>query len=205
MPKFSLSEREAFSVEGCGCEHYGSNQEWYSERIRRFAGCAPSVAACILRYLLRDECENKCPTKDEMLSLMDEAWAYITPGDMGMPSAVVFAELFLSYLKSKGLSSARAAVCDLHSSLQVRPAFSEVADFIETALKKDLPVAFLNLDSGKEQRLETWHWVTITALDREGESATAEFIDGGKLMSADLALWYRTTERGGGFVAVSLR
>jgi hypothetical protein len=75
-----------------------------------------------------------------------------------------------------------------------------VLEFIQESLLLDQPVAFLNLHHGEVLNLDSWHWVTIVALD--AESGRIRVYDGGKKWDIDLHLWYRTTPRAGGFVAI---
>ncbi len=85
-----------------------------------------------------------------------------------------------------------------------RPELSAVSEFLENSLSKDLPVAFLNLDNGDEKRLDSWHWVTVIALDYERDGAAAvKILDEGRIKQIDLALWLQTTSLGGGFVSVT--
>jgi hypothetical protein len=74
--------------------------------------------------------------------------------------------------------------------------------FLEEALSKDSPIAFLNLCNGIEKNLECWHWVTIISLEyMENEEQTfVNILDDGQIKKIDLALWYNTTRKNGGFV-----
>ena len=78
----------------------------------------------------------------------------------------------------------------------------EVLAFIAQGLRQDVPIAFLNLDHGAEQRLESWHWVTIAAVDYSEEAQTAQIriCDEGITKKINLKLWLETTTQGGGFV-----
>ena len=67
-------------------------------------------------------------------------------------------------------------------------------------LEEECPVAFLNLCRGKVKELDWWHWVTIIAM--EGDRVT--ILDSGREFDIDLALWYATTKKRGGFVRVTV-
>jgi hypothetical protein len=84
----------------------------------------------------------------------------------------------------------------------IRPELADLVIFIEEALLKDVPVAFLNLCNGDENNLEPWHWVTIISLDYADDenSVFVNILDGGLIKKIDLSLWYNTTTLGGGFV-----
>jgi hypothetical protein len=83
-----------------------------------------------------------------------------------------------------------------------RPAMANLLTFIGESLKNDMPVAFLSLDKGAEELLDTWHWVTVLSLEYEenGSAAFADVADEGKLLHVDLKKWFDTTGLGGGFV-----
>jgi hypothetical protein len=200
MARFSIADPEALGVSEGGQIYYGANQEWFGRQAQRYAGCAPCVASSLMRYITAKREERKTVSKEEMTQLMEEMWDYVTPGETGLPSVALFAESVMGYLKAKELFVARVAVCDLHTPKRERPSIAYVANFIESALSTDIPVAFLNLDSGGEKSLETWHWVVITAMERDGDRVEIEYIDEGEFRKADLSLWYKTTEGGGGFV-----
>jgi hypothetical protein len=78
----------------------------------------------------------------------------------------------------------------------------DVVYFLEGALQQDSPIAFLNLCNGDEKNLQSWHWVTIIALEysEDGNSAFIDILDEGLIKKIDLLLWYKTTTHGGGFV-----
>jgi len=85
-----------------------------------------------------------------------------------------------------------------------RPALCDVIDFVKSGLERDLPVAFLSLDSGSERSIDRWHWITVISIDIRGAgNASVDFLDAGVIKHADLANWYRTTKEGGGFVIIS--
>ena len=68
-------------------------------------------------------------------------------------------------------------------------------------IKLDHPVAFLNLDNGKESKLDTWHWVTIVGIEyNKNEELYATIADEGLLKTIDLSLWINSTSKEGGFI-----
>ena len=83
-----------------------------------------------------------------------------------------------------------------------RPSLNEVMAFIETALLHQVPIAFLNLDNGEEKKLDEWHWVIISGLDSldDHPEVYVHIIDGNKLFAIDIALWLKSTKRGGALV-----
>jgi hypothetical protein len=98
------------------------------------------------------------------LSFVEEIWEYVTPTKEGIPTTKMFYEKVLSYTKSKDIDG-EFAFCDLTKDKSNRPKLSEILNFLEGALLKDVPIAFLNLCNGDEKHLEVWHWVTIISLE----------------------------------------
>lgn len=185
--------------------YFGCDQEWYATEWQRLSGCGPSVACTIMSYLnhgrLPSDLEQSLKSKEDSLLLMEEIWEYVTPTKEGIPTTKMFYEAMLAYTKSKGLN-VEYGFCDVPKDKPTRPTLQEVLIFLEEALLKDAPIAFLNLCNGDEKNLELWHWVTIISLEyvESGYSAFVNILDEGLIKIIDLALWYNTTTLGGGFV-----
>ncbi len=185
--------------------YYGCDQEWYPTEQQRLSGCGPSVACTIMSYLNHarspSDLEQSFTSKEYCLFLMEEIWEYVTPTKEGIPATKMFCEAVLAYTKSKDLN-VEYGFCDVPEDKSIRPTLPEVLIFLEEALLKDAPIAFLNLCNGDEKNLERWHWVTIISLEHaeHGGSACVNILDEGLVKKIDLALWFRTTTLGGGFV-----
>ena len=95
---------------------------------------------------------------------------------------------------------ARGRVLDVPADERERPSIQRTADFFRQAFLADSPIAFLNLDRGALPGLESWHWVSLIAMDHEGDKLTATAADNGQLLGLDIGLWLETTKRSGGFV-----
>ena len=184
---------------------YGCNQEWYATDWQRRAGCGPCVASNIIFYLNNEghilEPVQNGTSKKSWLSLMEEAWENVTPTQDGIPETKMFYELVSVYTKLKGLK-VDYKFCDLPKDNYLRPTFSEILEFLEGGLTKEVPIAFLNLSNGEEVNLEPWHWVTIVSLEylEDGRNAFIKILDEGLVKKINLRLWYHTTTLGGGFV-----
>jgi len=190
--------------------HYGANQQWYTGILgswQRLAGCGPTNAASLLWYLARTRpgCAGLAPqpaaeqTREVMISHMKTVWPYVKPGMHGVNRTDLFRDGVLRFAVDRGISLA-ADTLDVPPETGDRPDSAQAAIFLQNALERDLPIAFLNLNSGKETRLESWHWMTITAF--APETLTGWCYDQGTCREFDLALWLETTLRGGGFVVV---
>ena len=189
------------SGEGMLC---GANQEWFGGVWKRKAGCGPTVAASLLWYLARTRpgCAGLAPSeqsKEAMLTHMEEVWHYVKPGMMGVNRTEMFRDGVLRFGADRGIRLA-ADVLNVPADAAGRPEPDQMAVFLREALKRDLPPAFLNLEKGEEERLDSWHWVMMTAF--APETLTGWCFDQGEIREFDLAVWLRTTSKGGGFVTV---
>ena len=180
----------------------GSDQEWFPTERQRLTGCGPSAAANILFYIDRKDNSGCCGrNRTDLLSFMEEAWQSVTPGKDGIPSTAIFLEKVEQYAKLHG-KAFHYFVLNIPTQQSERPSLSTVTEFIRQGLRTDIPIAFLNLDHGKEENLESWHWVTIAGLDSTDNDETVyiSICDEGIEKQIDLKLWLETTVQGGGFV-----
>lgn len=179
--------------------YYGCNQAWYATDWQRRAGCGPSAACNIVCYLTK--IGRHFNSKEKWIAMMEECWKYVTPTRRGIPTTKLFCDALFSYTKSKGMDVEYGCL-DLPEDKSLRPHLQKVVNFIEGALCKDAPVAFLNLCNGKETKLDAWHWVTIISLTytEDGSQVFINILDEGQIKKIDLTLWYKTTVLGGGFV-----
>nr|WP_312578964.1 hypothetical protein [Sedimentibacter sp.] len=207
MVKRSICNPDFFEIidEETNKIYYGCMQTWYKKFWRRLSGCGPTVATNIILYLNHNkyyvETEKSFNKKKDCASLMDEVWNYVTPTSRGVNTTKIFYEGVCSYAEAKEINL-EYEILDFPKEKLQRPSVLEVLEFIEKALLNDSPVAFLNLNNGKEKNLDEWHWVTIISLEYEEDQSVvyAEILDEGIIKRIDLLLWYNTTTLGGGFV-----
>ena len=179
---------------------HGADQDWFSSVWRRKAGCGPTTASNILRYMKERAFLTRAGgTKQEMQGLMEWVWGYVTPGVFGLNSTELFRE-GMDKLLGELNSPLRCRVLDVPADERERPSIQRTADFFRQAFEADSPIAFLNLDRGALPGLESWHWVSLIAMDHEGDKLTATAADNGQLLGLDIGLWLETTKRSGGFV-----
>ena len=207
MNSVSLSNPNLFSIlneitqKAC----YGYHQECYTTEWQRLSGCGPSAATNILSYLTRTrsilELEQSFNDKKNCVQIMEEVWEYVTPTTEGIPNTKMFYEDVLSYTNSKGLN-VEYDLCDMPEDKANRPKLNKLINFLEGALLKDAPIAFLNLCNGGVKNLDPWHWVTIISLEysEDGNNVFVNILDEGEIKKIDFKLWYNTTILGGGFV-----
>lgn len=185
--------------------YFGCDQNWFPSEWQRRAGCGPSVASNIFRYLtlsgLALNAKERHNSKAEFIALMEEMWQYITPTLLGVNKTSLFYKGFLSYSKIHGINVAYSCF-NVPKRKTARKKQADLLNFLEEAISHDTPVAFLNLHHGEEKNLDSWHWVTIISIEytEDRQTVLANILDGGSAWKIDLSLWYRTTRLGGGFV-----
>jgi hypothetical protein len=185
--------------------YYGGLQQWYSTRWKRLSGCGPTVVTGIVNYLSRardeDDPGDAPVPKKTFQKLMEDVWKFVTPTVRGIPSTDILRRGALQYIKARDLRI-RLDFLDVDEAIDSRPALDRLLAFLRDALENDAPVAFLNLHSGSEEALDSWHWVTVISLEYEPDESAAsiEFVDEGRIIKINLKSWYLTTALGGGFV-----
>lgn len=177
---------------------YGFNQEWYKTKWQRLSGCGPTAASTLI-YTMDPKNENFNQT--HAIELMDTMWKYVTPSLKGVYKRSMFTEGLQKYFNAHQLTG-KIEHIEIPKQKSQRPSLTEVMAFIETALNHQVPIAFLNLDNGEEKKLDEWHWVIISGLDslEEHPEVYVHIIDDNKLFAIDIALWLRSTKRGGALV-----
>ena len=210
MTTTNLSDINRFKIadEQTGQIYLGYDQEWYGTPWQRLSGGGPTTACNILRYMTPSRSAPETRALPEgranARAFMDAVWEHVTPTNHGVATEKHFYTSVLAYASTQAWSL-DYRVCHVSADRDQRPAFSVLADFLEQALKQDIPVAFLNLCNGEEANLDEWHWVTIIAMtSTPGEPDLGiQVLDCGVVKQIDLTLWYQTTTRGGGFVTFS--
>lgn len=205
----SLKYPEFFKIsdENTDQTYYGCNQEWFTTRWRRLSGCGPSVCTNIIHYLgcVKAGGEYIPITKSDCVRLMDSVWEHVTPTLRGIPNTEILYDGMISYARENGLDL-QLNVFNVPKHSGQRTDMKKLITFLNESLSNNAPVAFLNLDNGAEEGLDSWHWVTLIRLESgEDGSAFADILDEGLIKKVDIALWYRTTKQSGGFVSIGWR
>jgi hypothetical protein len=180
---------------------WGHDQEWYGSWWRRMAGCGPTTASNLMRYAAAAEGPAGTWRMADALSLMDAIWKYITPRRGGVNSTGLLRDGALRYAKAEGMRLS-VETLDVPEDEKNRPDLQTAVAFIADGLKRDEPVAFLNLDNGAEKQLDKWHWVTIIAIEyaEDRSEAGVDILDNCKTLRVNVGRWMATTRKGGGFV-----
>jgi hypothetical protein len=184
---------------------YGYNQYWYKTSFQRTRGCGPAAAAMLLVYLNLREAEP-LPYQNQSVSaimnVLEDVWTFVTPGWLlGLNSTGKFCKGVAALLGHYGLNW-RCRELGIPAFGFNRKPLAQVVQFLEDGLASDCPIAFLNLDRGRETALDSWHWIVLVALsyDAGQNRYQATCYDRGRAVTFDLGLWLETTRLGGGFV-----
>lgn len=186
-----------------GSIYRGADQDWFPRQIQRWSGCGPTSASLLLCYLaatrpaLRGLYPEGAMDLPSYTKFMCGVWDYVTPGHHGLHKPEMYVDGVAAYAAARDLKLTLKAL-EVPAAKTKRPAFEDCAAFIRAGLAEDCPAAFLNLSNGKVGDLDAWHWVTIIGMD--GDMAT--ILDSGREYPIDLRLWYETTKKRGGFVAL---
>ena len=179
-------------------DYYGGDQDWYKTYFKRLAGCGPTTASNIVMYEEKKLGVKDDFSKEEFIKLMNDLWNYITPGMMGVNKARTYIDGFSKYNDRYKLGLINYK--NLHIGKYDNLDKDYIFEFLKEAIEKDHPVAFLNLDSGKEKNLESWHWATIIGISNENNNLKVVICDNTTVKDIDLGLWLSTTSSEADFI-----
>ena len=201
---YALTHPEYFSLIGPKGEVYqGGNQDWFPDQWQRRAGCGPTASAAILTYLSRlsPALTPMAPIGNsvrEHTAYMEALWSYTTPGSRGLDQAENLILGCRSFALSKGCVLLGKVLEIPNREKAPRPSLETCRDFLAEALYADLPVAFLNYSSGAVDNLDSWHWVTLIAMeDVDDGKLPCLILDGGEKKVIDFTQWLNTSVLGG--------
>ncbi|MCI2049381.1 MAG: hypothetical protein LKJ76_06620 [Lachnospiraceae bacterium] len=145
---------------------YGGSQDWFSKKWQRQAGCASVSTANIAAWygvgVVPDRSKSGVPVfkSSTYLKLMEEMFRYMKPGPVGFPYPVKYQSRFLQFCAWHGRQFTSSEIANWGNE-------KDAAAFISKALENEDPVAMLLLTHrAKELSENTWHWMTITGIDR---------------------------------------
>ena len=199
----TLKSKEILNIKENKTIYYGGSQNWYSERWQQQSGCGPTSFANILWYLSRTRkkyaaiCDFDASNKAGFIRLMNKAWSYVTPSNLGVNSPEMFANGVKLYCKQESfsLNINTLSIAPIYCR---KSTYADAYSFIVNSLNNDAPIAFLNLSNGSLNNLESWHWVTIVALEHNN----ALIYDQGYAKWINFEQWFNSSLLGGGFVSV---
>ena len=207
MAVYSIKNMDKLTIIDGSKQYCGASQKWYSSFWKRMSGCGPTNASHLAYYLsrTRSDCAalvlEQAEIKKDFCILMNKMWNYVTPGMKGVNSTELFMRGLEKYSKERGFRM-------IFEMLEVSRSDSEyyyeveLKKFLINALKNNCPVAFMNLDRGEVNNLDSWHWITLVELNSDSFCAVA--YDNCERIEIDIGLWLRTMKSKGGFVAAEV-
>ncbi len=188
-----------------GKTYFGGDQEWYANEWHKRAGCGPTCAANVTAYLAKTR-PGMQPLYGGDMSLagfsrhMEEVYAYVTPGTMGLNRTEMFSEGIVRFAQSRGVALTPHVFDVSGYAAKNRPPVSSLGDFVKAGLLSDCPIGFLNLTRGRVKNIQGWHWITVFNAKVDGDTVFTCASDEGKEVCFDLKLWYLSTRMRGGLV-----
>ena len=204
----SIARPELFDIpaEKLSDRSFGGDQNWYATEWSRRAGCGPTCAANILAYLactrpaLRSLYGFTDLSRSSFAQHMEDVYRFVTPGSMGLNRTEMFTDGVLGFAHSRGIALTPHVFGVTSNMVRGRMPVAGLAEFVKEGLDSDCPLGFLNLTKGRVKNLQSWHWITITAAQMQGNSLMADASDEGLHRRFDLGLWYLSTRLPGGLV-----
>ncbi|MFV0350703.1 MAG: hypothetical protein ACK5JF_00100 [Oscillospiraceae bacterium] len=204
---FSISSPQLLVFNDNGTSFYGADQDWYTQKWQQQAGCGPTVCSQLFWYLSQTKpgydnlCKYDAQQKEGIALLMHDVWDFVTPGKYGTNSTKLFISGAMKYANEKQVALS-SSFLDMRKSKRDEDV-QKMAEFVQNSLAQNLPVAFINLSNGKEDILESWHWVVIVGFSPD--TMVAECYDNGNRLNVNLKNWLATTLMGGICIAIPHR
>jgi len=204
MEKILLDVELLNITDKSGESNIGGSQDWFDDKWQKLSGCGPTTASNIIWYMTKsdEKFADLCPqneTKDDFEKLMETMFTYITPGVRGVNRSSIFKKGLSKYFGDLDVNF-HIEVLDIPKVKKNRPVSFDVQSFILSALRANMPLAFLNLNNGDVADLDSWHWVTV--IGAVGQDVS--ILDRGKIFEMDFEKWLFSTTLGGALVYVSM-
>jgi len=206
MNDVSIKHPEWLDIDVNGHISHGYDQEWFADEWQRLSGCGPTTATQVLSYSqLRDGTllAANASNQWEALERMNLVWNYVKPRFGGGVYKTQWMETGLKRLMEDYGLPYDVHMINVSPFCASRVEIDTAADFIESAISQDVPVAFLNRHKGKERALYTWHWVPIYKIYGVGDDIRCGIFDEGEIRDFSLTNWLKDTILGGGFCYIS--
>lgn len=199
--KVTIRHPELVAIDGSdGKIYFGGRTQWLPEEMRQLRGGAVAAAEMI-SYLAatRDDLGDLYPprtrrTQAEFETLMAQIWEAIAPEE-GVPLTLT------SFVDGLNVYAKRAGHHLVFNELSISghsPSADRCQGFIEDAMVRDTPVAFLNRIHGENgEILRNWSLIVGQVGNR------VILADDGIQRPIDFRLWHDTTSLGGALVFVT--
>jgi hypothetical protein len=204
--KIAIHHPELVAIDGAdGKIYFGGKTDWFPSAEQRHLRGGAVVAAELLSYLAatRSSLWDLYPprerrTQAEFETLMEKVWASLTPEGRERLELDNFMDGLNAYLAHAGHKLV-FNVLDIPADREERPSADRCHGFIDDAMDRDTPVAFLSRSRDGDGRV-ICNWSLIVA--RQGNLVT--IAEDGAMGKTDLRLWYDASALGGAMVFAML-
>ncbi len=152
------------------CIGYGGNQEWFTKKWAKQAGCASVLASNLFAFYNQQVQYDK----NTFLIIMEEMFEIMKPGRMGYPYLYKFGRTFQQHMQEKGV-----ALVPIYQkkSLSYKHALTFVLDCIDN---NQLVGMLILYHHAKELEEDNWHWICITGYQKQDQEYDIIFSDCGE-------------------------
>lgn len=200
--KLSIQHPELIAIESDeGNISFGGKVEWLDLAGRRDIRDGAVTAAEVLSYLAatRSTLHDFYPpltrrTQSEFVAMVNDVMGYFTPDRDEQLALAGFAEGVTAFANHNG-HHLEVSVLDIPDAVEKRPSADRCLGFIDDAMAKDAPVAFLRR-SIDGNGVASCRWRLIVG--RRGNQVVVA--DNGIQHTIDFRLWYDTARLGGALV-----
>lgn len=197
--KTAIKHPELVAIDGAdGKIYFGGRTAWLPEDMRQLRGAAV-VAAELLSYLAatRDGLGDLYPPGEhrkqaDFLQLMEQVWHFLADDD-----GTITLEEFVERLNAYAVHYGHQLVFHALTIENHRPSADRCQGFIDDAMERDTPVAFLNWRHGPDgERQSNWSLIVAQVGNR------VILADDGIQRPIDFRLWHDTNSLGGALLFV---
>lgn len=203
--KTAIRHPELVAIDGSdGKIYFGGRTEWFPSPAQRQLRGGAVVAAEVLSYLAatRSNLWALYPpgtrrTQADFEKLMARVWDFLIPEGREQLTLSNFVDGVTAYTNFAGHPLV-FNVLDIPADRSKRPSADRCQGFIDDAMDRDAPVAFLNRSYGEREGEVIGNWSLIVS--QVGNRVI--LADDGVQRPVDFRLWHDTTSLGGALVFV---
>ena len=184
--------------------YYGASQLFYRDRWAQKAGCGATSATNMIMYLARNNAYfaklfRQEINHDTVLGLMKRIYTYIMPTMLGVNRINIMIKGLTRLAADNNLPF---IINSLAVKITAKPSLTTLENYLIGNLSRNCPICFLNLDRGKVENIDSWHWILIYGVAYDDHNLLAYAFDNGGIKKFDIKLWLASTKLNGGFVAI---
>lgn len=203
--RITLKSVDSFIIKDeFGAEYYGGSEVWFAEKKHKEVANGAAVLATMFSYFERSWsyfdglCSHNPKKKNSFIEYMYDVLKYVSPGLIGIMAGDL-RKGAKQYSESRGFVF-RSEEFTIPGAKVNRPEDRAIFSYIENSLRRDIPVGFINLGSGRVKNITPNHWVIIVGMEKD--TGMLDVLDNGKLIAIDLEKWLKKSSMGGSFAII---